>query len=208
MRDAKLFTLGLVLVSIITSCNESPQKGELEAGKHDNELINAQSLPMTIAAGCEGRFAESSPWYLSISSAGTGQLIVEEESGTRVQSIEVSQTDFRELADIMRRHDYFELSKPTYGEQVSSGSTCYMAVTIGRRTIAIELHYLRSLSELRMLHDTLAIEEFEEAQRAASVFSAIRGCFDSDVAYDPRPHWRHLYDAPESSETKFEEDKP
>ncbi len=110
----------------------------------------------------------------------------------RVYEIEIEAAAYDRLADAIEQYDLFSLTKPTYGDEVASGSDCYMSVTVDQQATAVTLLHLRSREDLEMLQDTESLNEFDETRRAALVFSAIRGCFESEEAYDPRKYWQFL----------------
>jgi hypothetical protein len=142
--------------------------------------------PLTISASTVGRFRHGHSWYFSVNSAGQAELTIMTIPNTR-RRIVITGNQLEAFRKAMKQERFFELGD-AYGQHVFDGSTESLAVTLGNRTKAVEVHYLmnwvgKDQAKLR------------EPARAVRLLVMIRGWIKDTEAVDLRPYDRKILDA-------------
>ncbi|OHB65939.1 MAG: hypothetical protein A2V70_19055 [Planctomycetes bacterium RBG_13_63_9] len=147
-----------------------------------------QEDPITIAASTVGDFSRGYSWYVSINSAGEGQLTVRTPGRAVRQSFAVSEEQLDVLRDAVANERFFDLDSE-YGQTVPDGSTKTLTIIVGNRSKTVLVRYLMNWAQPG--HQ----KQLSEPARALRVWMVLRGWFSHEQAVDLRRYDQKVLNA-------------
>lgn len=146
-----------------------------------------QHYPITVSASCLGYFGpKPSGWYLSVNSAGQGELTLQDGKDTR-RLFKVSPEQLRAIQKAILDEKFFDLSED-YGDLVVDGSTRTLTICVGQLVKTVRVHYLMNGGK----GDPATLRE---AVRALRVIMLVRSWISDTDAIDLTQYDQKVIDA-------------
>jgi hypothetical protein len=143
-------------------------------------------LPLTISASEFGSW--SGGWYLSVNSAGDGEMAILDEPRDIVQPVKISAAQIKELKDTLIQEQFFSLEEE-FGQIVPDGSTKSLTINVGEWSKTVRVHFLGNW----LMNGEK--EKLRDPARALRVWMLIRGWFTHPDANDSRVYDQKVLDA-------------
>lgn len=146
-----------------------------------------RQLPISIAASEVGDFASGYSWYLSLNSAGDGEMTILDAPSNTVVPVEVTAAQLQALKELSIQERFFALDDQ-FGEIVPDGGVQSITISVGEWTKTVRIHFLGNW----LNYDRAKLPE---PARALRVWMLIRSWLQHPNATDTRKYDQAILDA-------------
>ena len=177
--------LTLMLVAALGCTNQSVPTVQ-EAPPKQNSTADS-SEPLSITLDNEGRFAEGSPWTLTVKPDLSAILEIRAFPDKHTRAFTLTHEQMAGLRSNLLSERFFDLDNE-YGQLVPDGSTQTITVQLGEQTKTAKLHFL-----MNWVHNDPS--KLENPARAVRVWRHCRSWFSDDGAVDLGRYDQMVFDA-------------